>query len=111
MTEERGAASALKGRLADVYVPALVDGALEALAMGLPVIAGKRSGAAEILQPGRNGWTCDPADIAGLAQLLREAVVASGDNRLLAAARAAAEGYGIDDMARRLTQLYSELGR
>lgn len=85
--------------------------ALEALAMGLPVIAGKRSGAAEILQPGRNGWTCDPADVAGLAQLLREAVVASGDNRLLGAARAAAEGYGIDDMARRLTELYTELGR
>src|SRR5688572_26124237 len=31
MTDERGASSALKGRLADVYVPALVDGALEAL--------------------------------------------------------------------------------
>ena len=83
--------------------------------MGLPVIVGRRSGAAEIVETGRNagrnGWICDPDDVAGLAQLLREAVVASGDNRLLAAARAAAEGYGIDDMARRLTQLYSELGQ
>jgi hypothetical protein len=35
MTEERGAASALKGRLADVYVPALVDGTLEALSRRL----------------------------------------------------------------------------
>ena len=85
--------------------------ALEALAMGLPVIVGRRSGAAEIVQPGRNGWICDPSNVAGLAQLLREAVVASGDNRLQGAARAAAEGYGIDDMARRLTQLYSELGQ
>ena len=85
--------------------------ALEALAMGVPVIVGRRSGAAEILQPGRSGWVCDPADVAGLAQLLRQAIAASGDNRLLGAARAAAEGYGIDDMARRLTQLYSELGQ
>ena len=89
--------------------------ALEALAMGLPVIVGRRSGAAEIVEAGCNagrvGWICDPGDVAGLAQLLREAVAASGDILLLAAARAAAEGYGIDDMARRLTQLYSDLGR
>jgi len=83
--------------------------ALEALAMGLPVIVGQRSGAAEILRSGRNGWVCDPGDIEGLARLLREVVVTSGDNRLLAAARAAAEGYGIDDMARKLTELYETL--
>jgi hypothetical protein len=35
MGEERGVASALKGRLADVFVPALVDGALEALSRRL----------------------------------------------------------------------------
>jgi UDP-glucose:(heptosyl)LPS alpha-1,3-glucosyltransferase len=83
--------------------------ALEALAMGLPAIVGRRSGAAEILQPGRNGWICDPGDVPGLAQLLREAGAASGDNHMLGAARAAAEGYGIEDMARRLTDLYSVL--
>jgi hypothetical protein len=33
--EERGAASTLKGRLADVYMPALVDGALPALSRRL----------------------------------------------------------------------------
>jgi hypothetical protein len=35
MSEDRGTASALKGRLADVYVPALVDGSLEALSRRL----------------------------------------------------------------------------
>ena len=89
--------------------------ALEALAMGLPVIVGRRSGAAEIVEAGCNagrvGWICNPGDVAGLAQLLREAVAASGDNRLLGAARAAAEGYGLDDMARQLAELYAELGR
>jgi UDP-glucose:(heptosyl)LPS alpha-1,3-glucosyltransferase len=84
--------------------------ALEALAMGLPAIVGRRSGAAEILRPGRSGWVCDPGDVPGLGLLLLEAAAASGDNRLLGAARAAAEGYGIDDMARRLTDLYAALG-
>lgn len=35
MAEDRGTASTLKGRLADVYVPALVDGALQALSRRL----------------------------------------------------------------------------
>jgi hypothetical protein len=35
MADERGGATALKGRLADVYVPALVDGALDALSRRL----------------------------------------------------------------------------
>jgi UDP-glucose:(heptosyl)LPS alpha-1,3-glucosyltransferase len=83
--------------------------ALEALAMGLPVIVGRRSGAAEILRPGENGWICDPADVAGLAGTMREAARASGDNRLQGAARAAAGPYGIDHMAARLTELYAAL--
>ena len=83
--------------------------ALEALAMGLPVIVGRRSGAAELVRAGQNGWTCDPADVPGLARLLREAARASGDNRLQGAARAAADPYGIDPMAARLTELYAAL--
>ena len=83
--------------------------ALEALAMGLPVIVGRRSGAAEILRPGENGWICDPADVAGLADTMREAARASGDNRMQGAARAAADPYGIDRMAARLTELYAAL--
>ena len=85
--------------------------ALEALAMGLPVIVGKRSGAAEIVREGESGWTCDPGDVPGLARLMREAVQASGDNRMQAAARAAAGAYGIDQMAARLTELYAALAR
>ena len=41
---------------------------------------------------------------------MREAASAAGDSRALRArARAAAEGYGIDDMARKLTDLYGAL--
>jgi UDP-glucose:(heptosyl)LPS alpha-1,3-glucosyltransferase len=81
---------------------------LEALAMGLPVIVGRRSGAAEILRHGEGGWICEPGDVPGLARLMREAAQAAG-GETGAAARATAEGYGIDDMARKLTDLYATL--
>ena len=82
---------------------------LEALAMGLPAIVGRRSGAAEVVRERESGWICDPDDPAGLAQHIREAVRASGDNRMQGAARTAADPYGIDQMAARLTELYAAL--
>lgn len=80
---------------------------LEALAMGLPAIVGKRCGAAEVVQPGRSGWVCDPADVAGLAELMRGAAAAGAG--MAPAARACAENFGIDKMAAELVALYSEL--
>lgn len=81
--------------------------ALEALAMGLPAIVGARSGAAEIVAPGRSGWICDPADAQGLAALMaRAAREAPG---MQAAARASAENYGLDRMASELVSLYAAL--
>ena len=82
---------------------------LEALAMGVPAIVGRRSGAAELLRQGENGWICESGDLEGLARLLGEAAAASGDNRLQGAARATAESYGIDPMARSLSELYAAL--
>jgi UDP-glucose:(heptosyl)LPS alpha-1,3-glucosyltransferase len=86
---------------------------LEALAMGLPAIVGRRSGAAEIVRHGMNGWICDPEDVAGLAQLMHAAAGAAADGSTAGAARAAAretaEGYGFDDMARKLAALYAAL--
>jgi UDP-glucose:(heptosyl)LPS alpha-1,3-glucosyltransferase len=85
--------------------------ALEALAMGLPAIVGERSGAAEVL--GEAGWICEPDDVDGLARLMGAAAhaLASGDNggSLRATARRTSESYGIDAMARRLTDLYAKL--
>src|SRR5258705_13772736 len=87
--------------------------ALEALAMGLPAIVGERCGAAEVLRHGESGWICEPDDPDGLAQLMRAAAraIAPGgaDNALRSAARGTAEGYGIDAMARKLTDLYALL--
>ena len=84
------------------------NSALEALAMGLPVIVGRRSGAAELVRAGENGWVCDPEDVAGLARLMQQAAAAGG--RMDAAARSTAERYGLDEMAGKLTRLYSALG-
>jgi len=84
--------------------------ALEALAMGLPSIIGRRSGAAEILRTGEGSWLCEPADVAGLARLMREAAQAARGEAARSAARATAENYGIDAMARKLADLYASLG-
>jgi UDP-glucose:(heptosyl)LPS alpha-1,3-glucosyltransferase len=84
------------------------NSALEALAMGLPVIVGRNCGAAELVRAGENGWVCDPADVEGLAGLMQQA--AGAGNRLDAAARATAERFGLDEMAGRLAALYATLG-
>ena len=84
---------------------------LEAMAMGLPAIVSSRCGAAEVIEPGVNGWVCQPDDVAGIARLMQEADRAAGNPRMGQAARATAERYGIDAMARQLTDLYGSLLR
>jgi UDP-glucose:(heptosyl)LPS alpha-1,3-glucosyltransferase len=94
--------------LASRYDP-FPNTAIEALAMGLPVIVSSRCGAAEVVTPGESGWVCEPDDIAGIARLMRIAHEAIGARDLTASARAAAEGLGIDAMAQKLTTLYASL--
>jgi UDP-glucose:(heptosyl)LPS alpha-1,3-glucosyltransferase len=77
---------------------------LEAMAMGLPVIVSARCGAAEIVEPGVNGWVCQPDDVPGIVRLMHEAH--KTDARAGEAARATAERFGIDAMARQLADLY-----
>ena len=82
---------------------------LEAMAMGLPAIVSSRCGAAEIVEPGTNGWLCEPDDVRGIAQLLHEADRLVHDGRMGRAARATAERFAIDAMARQLVDLYKNL--
>lgn len=82
---------------------------LEALAMGLPAIVSSRCGAAEVVEPGANGWICEPDDAAGLARLMGAADAALRAGRIGESARLAAERFGIDAMARRLAELYASL--
>jgi UDP-glucose:(heptosyl)LPS alpha-1,3-glucosyltransferase len=82
---------------------------LEALAMGVPAIVSSRCGAAEVVREGENGWLCEPDDARALAALMRKAAAAAGNAAIGTAARATAEGFGIDAMAGRLADLYQAL--
>ncbi|HEX6321127.1 MAG TPA: glycosyltransferase family 4 protein [Burkholderiales bacterium] len=85
------------------------DSVLEALAMGVPAIVSARSGAAEAIEPGVNGWTCEPDDAAGLAHLLAAADAAARGAGMETAARASAERFGSDATVRQVTGLYASL--
>jgi UDP-glucose:(heptosyl)LPS alpha-1,3-glucosyltransferase len=82
---------------------------LEALAMSLPAIVSSRCGAAEVIEPGVNGWVCEPDDAAGIAQSMHAADRAARNERIGKAARATAERYGVDEMAGRLASLHGTL--
>ncbi len=82
---------------------------LEALAMGLPVIASTRCGAAEVIEPGVNGWVCEPDDPQGIARLMKAADDAVRSAGLGQSARASAERFGMDATAQRLAELYASL--
>jgi UDP-glucose:(heptosyl)LPS alpha-1,3-glucosyltransferase len=77
--------------------------------MGLPAIVSSRCGAAEIIERGVNGWTCEPDDPAGIAALMKEADEAVRAGRLPQGARATAQRFGIDEMAGHLSRLYEKL--
>lgn len=83
--------------------------ALEALAMGLPLIVSSRCGAAELVESGVNGWVCPPDDPRALANLLRAADEALRRGSMAQAARASAERFGLDAMAQQMAQLYASL--
>ncbi|TAK87966.1 MAG: glycosyltransferase family 1 protein [Betaproteobacteria bacterium] len=82
---------------------------LEALAMGLPVIVSTRCGAAEVIEPGVNGWVCEPDDPPGLARLMQTADQVIRSAGIGQSARASAERFGMDATAERLAELYASL--
>lgn len=83
--------------------------ALEALAMGLPAIVSSACGAAEVIEPGVNGWVCRPNDPAQLSTLMRQADQAARSGGVESAARATAERFGLDAMAQKMAELYISL--
>lgn len=54
------------------WVEAFGNVAIEALACGVPVIAYRRGGPAEIVQQGQTGWLVEPDSIAGLVQAIQQ---------------------------------------
>ena len=100
-----GAADALA--LPTLYDP-FPNAALEALACGLPVITSTKSGAAELIRAGENGFVCDALDKQALTQALRALLNGHAEN-LSAAARATVAGLSLEAMAEQLGALYRTL--
>lgn len=99
-----GAADALA--LPTLYDP-FPNAALEALACGLPVITSSKSGAAELIRDGENGFVCDALDKQALTQALR-ALHGRAEN-LSAAARATVAGLSLEAMVEQMGALYRTL--
>jgi UDP-glucose:(heptosyl)LPS alpha-1,3-glucosyltransferase len=99
--------------LADCFVlPSLYDpfpnAVLEALACGIPAIVSDRSGAAELIQPGVNGWVCGALDVPRLTGAMA-AAAGPARARMAEAARASVSGLSLEVMAGRLLALYQSL--
>ncbi|MBI4755339.1 MAG: glycosyltransferase family 4 protein [Betaproteobacteria bacterium] len=94
--------------LPTLYEP-FSNAVLEALASGLPVITSARSGAAELITPGRNGFVCDALDVSALARHVDALSAPGAAAAMTEAAVAAVAGLTPAAMAQRLVGLYRGL--
>jgi UDP-glucose:(heptosyl)LPS alpha-1,3-glucosyltransferase len=101
-----GAADALV--LPTIYDP-FPNVALEAMACGLPIVTSTKSGAAELIRDGGNGFACDALDVATLARHLHLLLTPATRERLGASARATVEPMSLDVMSQQLLDLYHQL--
>jgi UDP-glucose:(heptosyl)LPS alpha-1,3-glucosyltransferase len=83
---------------------------VEALACGLPLLTSHGCGAAEWIREGENGWVRDALDVTGYQQAISAWLQGRRQGVDYAtAARATAEPYTLENMARELQALYREL--
>lgn len=72
-------------------IESLPRSALEAMTLGLPVVAARVFGLPELIEDGRNGWLCEPGDTASLANGLMRALELDEDSRRTVVQEARAE--------------------
>jgi UDP-glucose:(heptosyl)LPS alpha-1,3-glucosyltransferase len=99
---------------ADAFtLPTLYDpfpnAALEAMACGLPVVTSTKSGAAEFIEEGVNGFVCDALDVARLRQAMERLLSKDSREAMGRAARERVEPYTLERMSERYLQLYGSL--
>ncbi len=96
-----------------VVLPTLYDPfpnvALEAMACGLPFVTSLKSGAAELLREGENGFVCDALDSTAFAVKLACLLEPDVARRLGEAARRTVEPLSLETMKTRLLALYEQL--
>ncbi|MHB8623212.1 MAG: glycosyltransferase family 4 protein [Sulfuricaulis sp.] len=100
-----GAADALV--LPTLYDP-FPNVALEAMASGLPVITSFKSGAAELIVDGKNGFVCDALDVPALVRHLRSVTPESAP-ALGAQARATVKDMDLAHLSAAMLRLYDGL--
>jgi len=101
-----GAADALV--LPTLYDP-FPNVALEAMAAGLPVVTSTKSGAAELIDEGKNGYVCDALDHVALSERLRRLMEVAARAEMAGAARRTVEDLSLGVMGQRLRSLYTGL--
>jgi glycosyltransferase involved in cell wall biosynthesis len=82
---------------------------LEGMAAGVPVVAARAGGPAEILTHDVTGVLYPPADVDGLASAMRRMLDPRGRERLSAAARSALGPYSPPAVAAQLQELYARV--
>lgn len=86
--------------------------AIEAQAMGRPVIATDHGGARETILPGETGWLVEPGDVQGLSRALHEALSLNADQRARLATRAMShvlQRFTNEHMCAATLDVYAEL--
>jgi glycosyltransferase involved in cell wall biosynthesis len=101
---------------ADLFVlPSLAEGfslaILEAMAAGVPVVATRVGGAAEIIEEGRNGFLVPPADSETLSRAIQRALDLDSASRevLRQAARERAACFSLSATAQGMLDIYTSL--
>jgi len=103
-------------RLMDILIhPSLAEGfgraVLEAMALGLPVIASRVGGLREIIRDGENGFLVDPGDVETITKRWRELILSPELRARLGgeARRAVYADYLIDDKVDRFSEICMQL--
>jgi 1,2-diacylglycerol 3-alpha-glucosyltransferase len=83
---------------------------VEAMRMGLPVVAVSRLGAKEIVESGRNGFLSEPEDRRGFARNVVKLMASPKlRKRMSEAARESSKKYSIESSVGKTVQIYREL--
>jgi UDP-glucose:(heptosyl)LPS alpha-1,3-glucosyltransferase len=95
--------------LPTLYEP-MANVVLEALASGIPVVTSRRSGNAELITEGKDGWLIDaPDDARDVAKTVAAALPALDDPAIERHARSKAEQFTLDRAAGRVLDVFLHL--